>query len=407
MGAKLTTEDVEELLETSNRQIREESAVFHRYLMDEIEWRDRFICIKGPRGTGKTTLMRQRVKEAFGQDSTKALYASLDDLWFARYRVKDLVEYLYEHGFTHVFLDEVHHLGVDWSLALKNISDQFRNINIVYSGSSLLQLEKASGDLSRRQATYLLRGMSFREYLKLEGLLDWPPLEVEEILSDHVRLATEIDGQLKVLPCFEAYQKSGYYPFYRESHKQFRERLAETVNKVLEVDYPAIDEVSQETIRKTRKMLMVLAESCPQTPNMSNLYRELNTSRDQGLKMLKALERAGLLSLVDAKGRKLDDLSKPEKIYVDNANLMHALVPRADVGVARETFFNNQLRHGHVVTYTGVGDFVVDGKWTFEVGGRKKSFAQIADLPDSYVVNDDVSVGRGNKIPLWLFGFLY
>lgn len=407
MGAKLTTEDVEELLETSNRQIREESAVFHRYLMDEIDWRDRFICIKGPRGTGKTTLMRQRVKEAFGQDSKKALYASLDDLWFARYRVKDLVEYLYEHGFTHVFLDEVHHLGVDWSLALKNISDQFRNINIVYSGSSLLQLEKASGDLSRRQATYLLRGMSFREYLKLEGLLDWPPLEVEKILSDHVRLATEIDGQLKVLPCFEAYQKSGYYPFYRESHKQFRERLAETVNKVLEVDYPAIDEVSQETIRKTRKMLMVLAESCPQTPNMSNLYRELNTSRDQGLKMLKALERAGLLSLVDAKGRKLDDLSKPEKIYVDNANLMHALVPRADVGVARETFFNNQLRHGHVVTYTGVGDFVVDGKWTFEVGGRKKSFAQIADLPDSYVVNDDVSIGRGNKIPLWLFGFLY
>ena len=202
MGAKLTTEDVEELLETSNRQIREESAVFHRYLMDEIDWRDRLVCIKGPRGTGKTTLMRQRVKEAFGQDSKKALYASLDDLWFARYRVKDLVEYLYEHGFTHVFLDEVHHLGVDWSLALKNISDQFRNINIVYSGSSLLQLEKASGDLSRRQATYLLRGMSFREYLKLEGLLDWPPLEVEKILSDHVRLATEIDGQLKVLPCF-------------------------------------------------------------------------------------------------------------------------------------------------------------------------------------------------------------
>ena len=407
MSAKLTTEDVEELFETSNRQIREESAVFHRYLMEEIDWRDRLICIKGSRGTGKTTLMRQRVKEAFGQDSKKALYASLDDLWFARYRVKDLVEYLYEHGFTHVFLDEVHHLGADWSLALKNISDQFRNMNIVYSGSSLLQLEKASGDLSRRQATYLLKGMSFREYLKLEGLLDWRPLEIEEILSDHVRLATEIDGQLKVLPCFETYQKSGFYPFYRESHKQFRERLAETVNKVLEVDYPAIDEVSQETIRKTRKMLMVLAESCPQTPNMSYLYRELNTSRDQGLKMLKALERAGLLSLVDAKGRKLDDLSKPEKIYVDNANLMHALVPRADVGVARETFFNNQLRHGHVVTYTGVGDFVVDGKWTFEVGGKKKSFAQIADLPDSYVVNDDVSVGRGNKIPLWLFGFLY
>ena len=230
---------------------------------------------------------------------------------------------------------------------------------------------------------------------------------IDEILSDHVKIATAIDRQLKVLPHFETYQKNGYYPFYRESHGKFRERLVETVNKVLEVDYPAIDEVSQETIRKTRRMLMVLAESCPQTPNMSRLYSELNTSRDQGLKMLKALERAGLLSLVDATSRKLDDLSKPEKIYVDNANLMRELVPRVDVGVERETFLDNQLRKNHVVTYTGVGDFVVDGKWTFEVGGRKKGFSQIAGVPDSYVVNDDVSVGRGNKIPLWLFGFLY
>ncbi len=407
MALKLTTEDVDELFDASERQVREESETFHRYLMDEIDWRDRLICIKGPRGTGKTTLMRQRVKEKFGPEPTKALYASLDDLWFARHRVKDLVEYLYEHGFTHVFLDEVHHLGSDWSQVLKNISDQFRNMNIVYSGSSLLQLEKAAGDLSRRQATYPLKGMSFREYLKLEDILDWPALSIEEILSHHVKIAAEIDKQLKVLPHFETYQKNGYYPFYRESHGKFRERLVETVNKVLEVDYPAIDEVSQETIRKTRRMLMVLAESCPQTPNMSRLYNELDTSRDQGLKMLKALERAGLLALVDATSRKLDDLSKPEKIYVDNANLMRALVPHVDVGVERETFLNNQLRKDHVVTYTGIGDFVVDGKWTFEVGGRKKGFSQIAGVPNSYVVNDDVSVGRGNKIPLWLFGFLY
>ena len=197
MALKLTTEDVDELFDASERQVREESETFHRYLMDEIDWRDRLICIKGPRGTGKTTLMRQRVKEKFGPEPTKALYASLDDLWFARHRVKDLVEYLYEHGFTHVFLDEVHHLGSDWSQVLKNISDQFRNMNIVYSGSSLLQLEKAAGDLSRRQATYPLKGMSFREYLKLEDILDWPALSIEEILSHHVKIATEIDKQLK------------------------------------------------------------------------------------------------------------------------------------------------------------------------------------------------------------------
>ncbi|MBQ7188465.1 MAG: ATP-binding protein [Kiritimatiellae bacterium] len=407
MAEKLTTEDVEELLETSNRQIREESATFHRYLFDEIDWRDRLICIKGARGTGKTTLMRQRMKEHFGEDSGKAIYASLDDLWFAYHRLKDFAEYAYEHGYTHLFLDEVQHLGKDWSLAVKNIADQFRKLNIVYSGSSLLQLEKAAGDLSRRQATYTLEGMSFREYLGLEGVLEHRALTMEEIVTDHVGIASKIDKGLKVLPFFETYRKCGFYPFYRESLAKFGERLAETVNKVLEVDYPAIDEVSQETIRKTRRMLMVLAASCPQTPNMSGLYRELETGRDQGLKMLKALHRAGLLALLDAKGMKLNDLSKPEKIYVSNTNLMRAIVPRVDVGVERETFFYSQVRKGHAVAHTGVGDFVVDGRWTFEVGGKGKGFAQIADIPRSYVVNDEISVGHGCKIPLWLYGFLY
>ena len=407
MSKKLTTEDVEDLFEASNRQIRDESSSFHRYLMTEIDWRDRLICIKGSRGVGKTTLMRQRFKDAFGECSRHAVYASLDDLWFARHSLKDLVAYLYEHGYTHVFLDEVHHLGKEWSLQIKNVVDQFRKMNVIYSGSSLLQLEKAQGDLSRRQATYMLEGMSFREYLKLEGILDYRALAFEEILVDHVGIACEIDKKLKVLPYFESYLKCGYYPFYRESNAKFRERLFETINKVLESDYPAIDDVSQDTIRKTRKMLMVIAESCPQTPNMRALYRELETGRDQGLKMLKALERAGLLALVDSKGRKLDDLSKPEKIYVNNTNLMYALVPRVDIGVAREAFFLNQIKKDHSVTYTGVGDFVVDRKWTFEIGGKGKGYDQIADVPDSYVVNDGVSVGSGNKIPLWLFGFLY
>ena len=407
MAMKLKREDVEELIETSNRQIREETSTFYRYLLSEIDWRDKLICIKGARGVGKTTLMRQRMKAVFGEDSRLALYVSLDDLWFARHRVKDLVEYLYEHGYTHLFIDEVHHLGREWSLVLKNVVDQYRGLSIVYSGSSLLQLEKAAGDLSRRQATYLLRGMSFREYLKLEGVLDVAPLSFEDVLSDHVRLAGNLSAKFKVLPHFEAYQEKGYYPFYRESYGRFKERLMETVNKVLEVDYPSIDEVSQDTIRKTRKMLMVLAANCPQTPNMSGLYRELDTGRDQGLKMLGALERAGLLALIDSKGLKLDSLSKPEKIYCGNTNLMYALVPRIDEGVSRETYFFNQVSKDHVVTYTGVGDFVVDEKWTFEVGGRCKGFGQIADLPDSYVVSDDTAVGRGHRIPLWLFGFLY
>jgi len=179
------------------------------------------------------------------------------------------------------------------------------------------------------------------------------------------------------------------------------------VAKVLEGDYPAIDEGSQETIRKTRKMLLVLAASCPQTPNMSRLHHELGTERNQGLKMLNALDRAGLLALVRAKGETLKDLSKPEKIYCDNPNLMHALVPRVDVGVERETFFYNQVRKDHETVYTGVGDFVVDGRFVFEVGGPGKSYRQIRDLPDSYIVQGGLEIGQGDRIPLWLFGFLY
>lgn len=199
----------------------------------------------------------------------------------------------------------------------------------------------------------------------------------------------------------------GFYPFYKESHAQYLERILETVNKVLETDYPSVEEVSQETIRTTKKMLKVLASSTPQTPNMSELYRELGTERNQGLKMLSALDRAGLLALVPGKGAKLGNLSRPEKIYCDNTNLMFALVPHVDSGVKRETYFFNQLRKDHDIAFSGTGDFLVDGRYTFEVGGKGKGFRQVRDMPDSFVVNDDVEVGIGNKIPLWLFGFLY
>lgn len=407
MAEKLVAEDMEEVFETSNRLILEEESTFHRALMAEIDWRDRFICIKGARGTGKTTMMLQRLKETFGPGSDKAIYMSLDDFWFARHTLKDAVTYLYEHGFTHVFLDEVHHLGPTWAQQLKNISDQFRKINIVYSGSSLLQIEKAKGDLSRRQAEYRLWGLSFREYLSLEGVMDVSAISLEQIVRDHVKLAVDVCGKVKILPHFEAYLKSGFYPFYRESHAKYRERLMATVGKVLEIDYPSIDEVSQETIRKTRKMLLVLASSCPQTPNMSRLYHELGTERNQGLKMLNALDRAGLLALVRARGETLKNLSKPEKIYCDNPNLMHALVPHVDVGVERETFFYSQVRKDHETVYTGVGDFLVDGRYVFEVGGPGKGFRQIRNLSDSYVVQGGQEVGQGAHIPLWLFGFLY
>jgi len=396
-----------ELLQTSRRQIKDTPTAFHRYLMPEIVWDDPLICVQGARGTGKTTLMKQRLKEQFGESCTKALYVSLDDLWFSRFRIQDLVVFLYEHGYTHLFLDEVHHFGKDWPLLIKNICDQYETMHFVYSGSSMLQMAQAKADLSRRQAVYGLKGLSFREFLAFEGAMVHPAVTFEDVLVRHEELASEITSKIKVLPFFEKYCEVGFYPFYRKARGRYRDRLTEMVNKVLYEDYPAIGDVSQETIRRTKKMLMVLSASTPQTPNMSQLYQQLETDRLQGLKMLSALDQAGLLALVPGKGLKLKTLSKPEKIYCDNTNLMHALVSHVDAGVARETFFFNQVSKDHEAAFTGIGDFVVDGKYTFEVGGKGKGFEQIRDLPDSFVVSDGIEVGIGNRIPLWLFGFLY
>ena len=402
----ISNDEIQEVLDTSDRLVEATKLDFHRYLSAEVDWRDRLICIKGARGTGKTTLMRQRIKEAFGAGG-KAVYLSLDDLWFATHRVRDAVEFFSSHGYTHVFLDEVHHFGADWSLLIKNLYDQFPDMNFVYSGSSLLKLESSKGDLSRRQAVYTLKGLSLREYLAFEGMADFAALSLEEIIANHRQITSRIVEKVKILPYFEAYLKKGYYPFYKESHALYEQRIVEVVNKVLESDWPAVAEVSVETVRKAKKMLMVLAASCPQQPNMSALYRELETERNTGLKILSALDQGGLLALVPPKGETLKNLSKPEKIYCDNTNLMYALAPRINNGTMRETFFFNQIRKDHEAVFSGVGDFLVDGKYHFEVGGPKKGFDQIADLPNSFVVNDGVERGVGNKIPLWLFGFLY
>ena len=402
----ITEESFRELVETSDRLVAAVSTERHRYLYQTIDWRDRLVCVKGARGTGKTTILLQRMREAFGAGSSKALYASLDDLWFANRRLKDLAAWLDSHGFTHLFLDEVHHLP-DWSLQIKNVCDQFPALNVVYSGSSLLQIEKAAGDLSRRQATYPLEGLSFREFLAFDGVFEHETVPLEAILADHRALAAEIVARVKPLPHFERYLKEGFYPFRFGAFADYRGRLLATVNKVLDVDWPKTEPVSRETILRAKRMLSVLASSVPQQPNMSALWRELETERNQGLKMLHALERARLLSLFAAREPKRKDLSAPEKIYCGDTNLMHAIAPRTEAGTVRETFFASQLRQGHSLLVPAAGEFLVDGGILVEVGGRGKGFAQIKDVPRSFVAADGIETGWGAKIPLWLFGFLY
>ena len=400
------TMDINLLRETSNRLVSKVSMDFRRYLCSKIDWRNRFICLKGARGTGKTTLFRQHINEVFGL-SEKAFYVSFDHFWFTTHSPIDFVDTLYKNGVTDLFIDEVHHLE-HWSTVIKTIYDSYPDLRVAYSGSSILRLDNREGDLSRRQLCYELKGMSFREFLAFEGVGEFPVFALDDLLRRHVEIAAEIVRNLKIIPLFEKYQDHGFYPFYREAPSGYAERVTEIVNKVLQTDLPIVEDVTPVTIRKTRRMLAVLAESCPQTPKMNELYRELETDRNQGLKMLDILERAELVQLLKTEKDKLKSLSSPEKIYCDNVNLMRALVSLNNAGTERETFFVNQLRSaGHTVSYPGKGDFLVDGEILFEVGGKGKTFKQIADVPRSFIAADDIELGSGNRIPLWLFGFLY
>lgn len=390
----------------SNRLIDETPTAFHRRLYQSVDWENRLVCIKGPRGTGKTTMLRQSAKERFGLDP-RAIYVSFDHYWFKTHSPLEFAEEMHKQGVTHLFVDEVHHVE-HWQTAIKNFTDFYPEMSVVYSGSSLLKMDNREGDLSRRQIAYTLDGLSFREFLAYEGALDAEPVPLEAVLADHVRLAADVAKKIRVLPLFERYLATGFYPFYKTEHSGYYERVAATVDKVLDSDWPAVEDVTPATIRKTKKMLAVLAASCPQQPNMSALYRELETDRNQGLKMLSVLERAGLLALVPSGKDSLKNLSRPEKIFCANPNLMHALVSRADEGTIRETFFVNQLRAaGHEVVCADKGDFTVDGRYRVEVGGRKKRFTQIKDIPESFVAADDLESGFGSRIPLWLFGFLH
>ena len=397
--------EIQPLYDSYHRKIAKVDLRFKRYLYSQINWKARIISIKGARGTGKTTMLLQHILENF-EDIDQTLYASLDNLWFATHSLMELVDWADRHGISRLYLDEVHRYEL-WSQSLKNIYDDYPDMSIVYTSSSLLVLDNATVDMSRRQTPYTLYGLSFREYLELEGIFKTEAISLDDVLMHHVKKAMNIVGRIKVAPLFEAYLAHGYYPFYRESLEDFPSRLRETVTVVIDSDLPAVENVTYETLQKTKKLLMIISEHVPFEPTMSELWRQLSTDNESGLKMLYALDKAQVLALLTAKTNNYKSLSKPDKIFLSNPNLMHVLCPKVDKGNERETFFISQLRVLHDVRYPKQGDFLIDKKFLFEVGGKNKTFEQIADVPNSYLAVDDTEVGSGCRIPLWMFGFLY
>ena len=397
--------ELQALFNNYHRKIAKIDLRFKRYLYTRINWNARIISIKGARGVGKTTMLLQHILENYS-DIDQTLYASLDDLWFSTHSLIDLVDWADQHGINRLYLDEVHRYEL-WSETLKNIYDSYPDMSIVYTSSSLLVMDSAKVDLSRRQTTYTLYGMSFREFLAFEDALQMATIPWDDLLQNHVRLAMQMVQKVKIAPLFEAYLHHGYYPFYRESVEDFPARLRETVSVVIDTDLPAVENLSFETLQKVKKLVMIISERVPFQPNMSELWKQLSTNNELGLRMFYALDKAQILALLTSKAKNYRFLYKPDKIFLDNTSLMHVLCSVVNKGNERETFFNAQLRVGHDVKHPLKGDFLVDDKYLFEVGGRKKSFEQIADVPDSFLAVDDTEVGHGNRIPLWMFGFLY
>ncbi len=396
-------ENMRMIFDMSDSRIRDADTAIHRYLYGEIDWDARVIALDGPRGVGKTTMLLQHLKE---NRSAGALYVSADDVWLDAMEMFNLVQYHVRHGGESIFIDEIHYIK-NWQNLVKSLCDNFKTLKIAYTGSSLLRLAPGKADLSRRQVEYTLPGLSFREFLEFDGCGSFQARAIEDILANHVRIAEEITAKIKILPKFEEYLKGGYYPFYFEDKKHFHQKLVQVVNQVLDGDLPKVEEVTSETIRKARRMLSILAESTPQTPNASRLSQGLEMDRKQGLKVLRALRRAGLVGMLAEDADALKHLGSPNKLYLDNTNLMHALARIPDKGTLREAFFNNQVSVRSVATYPKKGDSLVGGRYLFEIGGEGKSFGQIKDLPESYLAVDGIEVGRGARIPLWLFGFLY
>lgn len=388
---------MERLYEFFNKKIKETPIDFHRYKYSEIKWSGRFFGVVGPRGVGKSTMLLQYIKENLSTADT--LYVSADHLYFTTNSLVDLADRFVKMNGKHLFIDEIHKYP-EWSRELKQIYDTHSELQVVISGSSILDIYKGMADLSRRVPIYEMQGLSFREYLMLFHGMEVPAYSLEDILAHKVSIPIT-----HPLPLFQDYLKRGYYPFGYD--EEFEMELMQVINQTMEVDLPQFLETNVAIGRKLKHLLMVIAKSVPFKPVMQKLADVTGISRNNMPDYLIHMERAGMIVQLRDNTGGIRGLGKVEKLYLDNTNLIYTLTPKeAEIGNVRETFFMNQMRVRHDVVSSSVSDFQIDDM-TFEIGGRKKGQKQIESVPNGYIVKDDIETGYANVIPLWAFGFNY
>lgn len=398
---------MEQLFEKYQQKLQFTDTRFVRSILQEINWDARLIGIKGARGVGKTTLLLQYIKLELKDQLQQSLYVSLDNIWFSNQTLSYLVDHFVKRGGKFLFLDEVHKYP-NWSQELKNIYDDFPSLKVVFTGSSLLEILNARADLSRRAIVYHMQGLSFREFIGLETNNSFPKITLPTLLNNHVELAKEINSKIKPLQYFDQYIKSGYYPFYKEQPSLYSFRISEVINLMLEIELPMLRKVDIAYIHKIKQLLLIIAESVPFVPNITKLSQKIGLQRGTLLSYLHYLDEIGLTKNIFKVAEGISKLQKPEKIFLENTNLMFVLsAENSNKGNIRETFFVNQLSYQHKVNYAEQGDFTIDRKYTFEVGGKTKKNKQIETVKNAFVVADDIEYGSFNKIPLWMFGLLY
>lgn len=380
------------------RKLKNTPVEFFRYKYNQIKWESRAFGLVGPRGVGKSTMLLQYIKQNL--DTKDTLYVSADNLYFAEHKLVDLADRFVKMGGKHLFIDEIHKYE-GWSRELKQIYDSYDDLQIVISGSSILDIYKGMADLSRRMPIYEMQGLSFREYLRLFHSIDVPVYSLKDILTHKA----VISGVEHPLPLFHDYLKRGYYPFGRDA--EFEIELMQVINQTMEIDIPMHIKTNISVGRKLKSLIMVVSKSVPFKPVMQKLADVTGISRNDIPDYLIYMERAGMISQLRNATGGLRGLGKVEKLYLDNTNLIYALAPEhADIGNVRETFFMNQTRVCNDVRSSDISDFEIDNK-VFEIGGRKKGQKQIENASDGYIVKDDIESGYANVIPLWAFGLNY
>ncbi len=396
------------LINRYKRLLAATSTAYVRNLMEKIHWDARLIAIRGSRGVGKTTLMLQYLKLNYADETQSALYASLDSNYFSLHTLSELAEQFYLKGGKRLFLDEVHKYP-NWSKEIKNIYDEYPELQIVFSGSSLLHILNAEADLSRRCISYNMQGLSYREYLHLQHGIQIRPYSLEEVLINADKICTEVNALCRPLSYFDEYLQSGYYPFFMDGREDYHARLENVVNMILEIELPQLCGVDLGNIRKLKSLLTVLATEVPMLVDMTKLSSMTEMSRTTLLAYLQYLDRAKLIRLLFSDLSSLKKLQKPDKLYLENPNLLYTLsLEGVNKGTLREVFFANQLGYEHRLEYnTRNADYTIDGKYTIEVGGKSKDGKQISGVENAFIAADNVEYPAGNKIPLWAFGFLY